>query len=119
MLGEATGTTTPRVRRLKEVLVGAGFPTRISASIDGWMLGHTAFVVPIGFALYRVGTDAARLATDSRHHGADGAGYQGGIQGVGCYRERRDPRQPSDALPPSADCFHRPILATGLRWSSR
>jgi 2-dehydropantoate 2-reductase len=28
------------------------------------MLGHTAFVVPIGFALYRVGTDAAELAED-------------------------------------------------------
>lgn len=64
MLGEATGARTPRVRRLQEVLDGAGFPTRISASIDGWMLGHTAFVVPIGFALYRVSTDATRLATD-------------------------------------------------------
>jgi 2-dehydropantoate 2-reductase len=64
MLGEASGTTTPRVHRLKEVLDAAAFPTRISASIDAWMLGHAAFVVPIGFALYRVGTDAARLATD-------------------------------------------------------
>jgi 2-dehydropantoate 2-reductase len=64
MLGEATRTTTPRVRQLQEVLVGAGFPTRTSADIDGWMIGHTAFVVPIGYALYRVGTDAARLAAD-------------------------------------------------------
>ena len=65
MLGEATGTTTPRIRRLQEMLDVAAFPTRISASIDGWMLGHTAFVVPIAFALYRVGTDPARLATDA------------------------------------------------------
>jgi 2-dehydropantoate 2-reductase len=64
MLGEATGTTTPRARQLQEVLRAAGFPTRTSANIDGWMLGHTAFVVPIGFALYRVGTDAAKLAAD-------------------------------------------------------
>jgi 2-dehydropantoate 2-reductase len=64
MLGEATGTTTERVRQLQEVLSGAGFPTMISANIDGWMLGHTAFVVPIGFALYRVGTDAAKLAAE-------------------------------------------------------
>ena len=64
MLGEATGRTTPRVRRLQEMFDAAAFPTRISASIDGWMLGHTAFVVPIGFALYRVGIDAARLAAD-------------------------------------------------------
>jgi 2-dehydropantoate 2-reductase len=65
MLGEASGATTPRVRLLREVLETAGFPTKISASMDGWMLGHTAFVVPVGFALYRVGTDAARLATDA------------------------------------------------------
>jgi 2-dehydropantoate 2-reductase len=65
MLGEASGATTPRVRLLREVLDAAGFPTKISASMDGWMLGHTAFIVPVGFALYRVGTDAARLATDA------------------------------------------------------
>ncbi|MGD0809017.1 MAG: 2-dehydropantoate 2-reductase N-terminal domain-containing protein [Acidimicrobiales bacterium] len=64
MLGEATRMTTPRVRQLQKVLVAAGFPTRTSANIDGWMLGHAAFVVPIGFALYRVGTDPAKLAAD-------------------------------------------------------
>jgi 2-dehydropantoate 2-reductase len=64
MLGEPNGTTTPRVRRLQKVLGGAGFPTKISAHMSSWMLGHTAFVVPIGFALYRSGTDAARLASD-------------------------------------------------------
>jgi 2-dehydropantoate 2-reductase len=56
---------TPRVARLQELFSGAGFPTRISSNIDGWMVGHTAFVVPIGFALYRVGTDAARLAVST------------------------------------------------------
>jgi 2-dehydropantoate 2-reductase len=65
MLGEANGSTTPRVGRLQRVLREAGFPTRISANIDGWMLGHAAFVVPIGFALYRVGTDPTRLAGDA------------------------------------------------------
>jgi 2-dehydropantoate 2-reductase len=65
MLGEANGKTTPRVRQLQAVLSGAGFPTRISTDIDGWMLGHTAFVVPIGFALYRFGTNAAKLADDT------------------------------------------------------
>ena len=64
MLGEATRTTTPRIRQLQDVLDGAGFTTKISANIDGWMLGHTAFVVPIGLALFRVGTDAARLTAD-------------------------------------------------------
>jgi 2-dehydropantoate 2-reductase len=64
MLGEPDGTTTIRVRQLQGALEGAGFPTLISANIDGWLLGHAAFVVPIAFALYRVGGDAPRLAAD-------------------------------------------------------
>jgi 2-dehydropantoate 2-reductase len=64
-LGESTGSTTARVRGLQNALGRAGFPTTISTSIDTWMLGHTAFVVPIAFALYRVDTDAARLAHDT------------------------------------------------------
>ena len=64
MLGEPDGTTTARIRRLQHVLDGAGFPTLISADIHAWLLGHVAFVVPIAFALYRVGIDAPRLAAD-------------------------------------------------------
>ncbi len=64
MLGEPTGATTSRTTRLKTVLQDAGFPTTITANMDGWLLGHAAFVVPIAFALYRVGTDASRLAAD-------------------------------------------------------
>ena len=36
----------------------------ITANIDGWLLAHAAFIVSIAFALYRDGTDAARLARD-------------------------------------------------------
>ena len=64
MLGEPDGTTTSRVSRLHHVLDGAGFPTLITADIGGWLLGHAAFVVPIAFALYRVGTDPPKLAAD-------------------------------------------------------
>lgn len=64
MLGEPDGTTTPRVRKLQRMLDGAGFPTMISTNIDGWLLAHAAFVVPIAFALYRVDVDASRLAAD-------------------------------------------------------
>lgn len=64
MLGEADGSLTPRVRRLQAVLQDAGFPTRISADIDGWLLGHAAFIVPIAAALYCVDVDARRLAGD-------------------------------------------------------
>ena len=64
MLGEPDGTTSPRVRHLQSVLTEAGFPTLISANIEDWLIAHAAFVVPIAFALYRVGVDPARLAAD-------------------------------------------------------
>jgi 2-dehydropantoate 2-reductase len=64
MLGEPDGTTSPRVRHLRSVLNEAGFPTLISANIEDWLIAHAAFVVPIGFALYRVGVNPARLAAD-------------------------------------------------------
>jgi len=64
MLGEPNGATTSRTRHLKTMLQDAGFPTTITANMDGWLLGHAAFVVPIACALYRVDTDASRLAAD-------------------------------------------------------
>ena len=64
MLGEQDGSTTPRVRDLHGVFSAAGFSTEVSADIDGWLVAHTAFVVPLAFALYRVGVDPARLAAD-------------------------------------------------------
>ena len=64
MLGEPDGRTSPRVRLLRSVLLDAGFPTLISAHIEDWLMAHAAFVVPIAFALYRVGVDPARLAAD-------------------------------------------------------
>jgi 2-dehydropantoate 2-reductase len=65
MLGEPDGSTTSRLRHLHGVLNGAGLPTMITANIEGWLQGHAAFVVPIAFALYRVDTDAPRLAADT------------------------------------------------------
>jgi 2-dehydropantoate 2-reductase len=64
MLGEPSGAISSRVRRLQAIFSDAGFPTRLTADIDAWLLGHVAFVVPIAFALYRADTDAARLARD-------------------------------------------------------
>jgi 2-dehydropantoate 2-reductase len=65
MLGEWGGTSTPRIARLQTMFADAGFPTNISTDIGGWMLGHSAFVVPIGFALYRCGSDPTALAADT------------------------------------------------------
>jgi 2-dehydropantoate 2-reductase len=63
-VGEPGGERSARVRRLQALFRGAGFPTAITANIGGWLLGHAAFIVPIAFALYRDGTDPARLAGD-------------------------------------------------------
>jgi 2-dehydropantoate 2-reductase len=64
MLGERDGSTTPRMRDLHGVFSAAGFSTEVSGDIEGWVVAHAAFVVPVAFALYRVGVDPARLAAD-------------------------------------------------------
>jgi 2-dehydropantoate 2-reductase len=64
-LGEPSGAISNRVLRLQTMFTGAGFATTITANIDGWLLGHAAFIVPMAFALYRVDTDAGRLARDT------------------------------------------------------
>jgi 2-dehydropantoate 2-reductase len=63
-LGEPDGEMSSRIRRLQTLFSGAGFPITITANVEGWLLGHAAFVVPMAFALYRVDTDAGRLARD-------------------------------------------------------
>ena len=64
MLGEPAGVGTARIQRLAAVFRGAGFAVTVSSDVDGWLLAHAAFVVPIAFALDGVGVDAARLAAD-------------------------------------------------------
>jgi 2-dehydropantoate 2-reductase len=61
-LGEPDGATTPRIMRLQAMFAGAGFRTRISNDIDGWLLGHAAFIVPIAAALDKVKGSAPALA---------------------------------------------------------
>jgi 2-dehydropantoate 2-reductase len=65
MVGEQNSIRTTRAKQLQAVFDDAGFDTKISTNIENGMLGHTAFVVPIAFALYRAGTDARRLANDT------------------------------------------------------
>lgn len=64
MLGERDGQASSRVRHLQTVFHQAHLPSMISRSVEGWLGAHTAFVVPIAFALYRCDTDAAQLASD-------------------------------------------------------
>ena len=64
MLGEADGTSSPRLEELRTLFEEAGFSTEITRHIDRWLAAHAAFIVPIAFALFRVGGDAQRLAAD-------------------------------------------------------
>jgi 2-dehydropantoate 2-reductase len=62
MLGEPDGRATSRVRELRDLLRDAGFSATISSNPSGWLNAHTAFVIPIVYALYRFDTDPAKLA---------------------------------------------------------
>lgn len=64
MLGEPDGQTTPRIRQFGAALTGAGFATSISTRMDAWLLGHAAFIAPIGCALQMADTDPGKLARD-------------------------------------------------------
>ena len=64
MLGEPNGQPTARVQRIADTLRTVGFPTSISTRMDAWLLGHTAFIAPIGCALTLAAVDARRLAND-------------------------------------------------------
>jgi ketopantoate reductase len=64
ILDESDGRSSSRIRNLCDLFAEAGFPTSISRNVAGWLNAHTAFVVPIAYALYRFDTDAARLAAD-------------------------------------------------------
>jgi 2-dehydropantoate 2-reductase len=64
MLAEPSGTVSARVHQLADTFGQAGFRTHVSPDPEGWLLAHAAFVVPIAFALYRVGVEPSRLAAD-------------------------------------------------------
>ena len=54
----------PRLAELELALAGRGFTVQRVADMDGWLAYHAAFVACIAAALYRCGTDPARLAAD-------------------------------------------------------
>lgn len=54
----------PRLAELAQVLRSRGFAVQRVADMDGWLTYHAAFVACITAALYRCGTDPARLAGD-------------------------------------------------------
>ena len=54
----------PRLAELEHMLRRRGFAVQRVADMDGWLAYHAAFVACVAAALYRCGTDAARLAGD-------------------------------------------------------
>jgi 2-dehydropantoate 2-reductase len=54
----------PRLADLESALTGRGFAVQRVADMDGWLAYHAAFIACIAAALYRCGTDPARLAAD-------------------------------------------------------
>ena len=57
-------SSDPRLAALETALAGCGFAVRRVAEMDGWLAYHAAFVACIAAALYRCGTNPARLAAD-------------------------------------------------------
>jgi 2-dehydropantoate 2-reductase len=54
----------PRLAALESALASCGFAIQRVADMDGWLAYHAAFVACVAAALYRCGTDPARLAAD-------------------------------------------------------
>jgi 2-dehydropantoate 2-reductase len=64
MLGEVSAPSSRRVEAVRAAFEAAGFRTTVSSDIEGWLLGHAAFVGPVGLALLGAGSDPGRLAAD-------------------------------------------------------
>ena len=54
----------PRLAALASALSSRGLAVQRLHDVDGWLAYHAAFVACIAAALYRCGTDPARLAAD-------------------------------------------------------
>lgn len=54
----------PRLAELESALASCGFAVQRVGDMDGWLAYHAAFIARIAAALYRCGTDPARLAAD-------------------------------------------------------
>lgn len=66
VLGEIGGKRTRRLKRLREMLDGAGFSTSIREDMDAWQKTHLALVCPLACAIYHNGKDSRSLARDKK-----------------------------------------------------
>jgi 2-dehydropantoate 2-reductase len=61
-LGELDGSSSPRVRKIAQILNAAGFPTVVRSNMDAWLKTHVALVSPIANALYMMDGNIHQLA---------------------------------------------------------
>jgi len=61
-----SATSDPRLAELERALRQRGFAVQRVTDMDGWLAFHAAFVACVTAALYRCGSDPARLAADRR-----------------------------------------------------
>ncbi len=63
-IGEIDGQMKERTREIKALFESSGVPVEMVKDIDGWLKYHAAFVIPIGYSLYRHDWDNHALAGD-------------------------------------------------------
>ena len=95
-----------------------GFPPHQRRHRGAGSLGHAAFVVPIAFALYRVGGAPATLAADPARVRLMVSATRQAFAALRAPRRRRDPRGPAHPLSPPGETGH-PLLAPCARRSPR
>jgi 2-dehydropantoate 2-reductase len=61
-LGELDGHSSPRARKVAQILRSAGFPAVIRKNMGAWLKTHAALVSPIANAIYMTGGDIYKLA---------------------------------------------------------
>jgi 2-dehydropantoate 2-reductase len=51
-IGELNGSTTNRIKEIREILISAGFKVSFSKNMDSWQKNHVALVGPLAGAIY-------------------------------------------------------------------
>ncbi|MCK5101444.1 MAG: ketopantoate reductase family protein [Cyclobacteriaceae bacterium] len=61
-IGEMDGSITTRLKQFEDLLKQASFNVDIVNDIDGWLKYHAAFVLPLGYSLYKHNCDNYAVA---------------------------------------------------------
>jgi 2-dehydropantoate 2-reductase len=101
-----------RLAALESTLSSRGFAIQRVADMDGWLAYHAAFVACVAAALYRCGTDPARLAADRPLLTLMCQAITGAFAGLR--------GQGTQGIPRNLAVLHRPLLrAVAVRYWTR